>query len=187
MASLAAGPESEDTTNVFVKYAVSAVALAATSGLLVGCGSNDDETASKNLKASILKEDVAGAELTEKQAGCLSDDIVEKIGTEQLKEYGLLNDKLKVNKELTNVKLKKKDADSMASAFTTCVDAEELIEKQFSQAASGMSEKQQTCIKDVLTEDKVEEILSLTFQGKAADIQSDLRDDLVKCVQPADG
>jgi hypothetical protein len=170
---------------VNLKYAVSAAVLVATSGLMTGCGSNDDETAAKNLKASILKEDVAGADLTDKQAGCLADDIVEEIGTEQLKEYGLLDDKLKVNKELTNVELEKKDADSMASAFTTCVNAEELIEKQFSQAASGMSDKQQQCIKDVLTKDKVEEILSLTFQGKSADIQADLRTDLVKCIQPS--
>ena len=165
-----------------IKRAVSAAVLVATSGLLVGCGSNDDETAAKNIKASILKEDVAGAELTEKQAGCLSDNIVEDIGVDQLQKYGLLDKDLKVDEGLTDVKLKKDDADSMADAFTTCVDAEELIEKQFSQAASGMSEKQQQCIKDALTEDKVKEVLSLTFQGKSDEISGGLRDDLVKCV-----
>jgi hypothetical protein len=168
---------------VNIKYAVSAAVLVTATGLLTGCGGgNDDETAAKNIKASILKEDVAGADLTDKQAGCLSDNIVDKIGVDQLKKYGLLNDKLKVDDKLTDVKLKKKDADSMAKSFTTCVDAEGLIEKQFSQAASSMNEKQQQCIKDVLTKDKVEEILSLTFQGKSAEIQTSLRDDLVKCV-----
>lgn len=165
-----------------IKLAVSTAVLVATSSLLVGCGSNDDETAAKNIKASILKEDVAGAELTEKQAGCLSDNIVEDIGVDQLQDYGLLDKDLKVDEGLTDVKLKKDDADSMADAFTTCVDAEELIEKQFSQAASGMSEKQQQCIKDALTEDKVKEVLSLTFQGKSDEISGGLRDDLVKCV-----
>lgn len=165
------------------KYAVSVAVLVATSGLLTACGGSDDEaTAAKNLKASILKEDVAGASLTDKQAGCLADDIVEEIGVDQLKKYGLIDDKLKVDDQLTDVELKKDDADAMASAFTTCVDAEELIEKQFSQAASGMSKKQQDCIKDVLTKEKVESILSLTFQGKESQIQGDLRDDLVKCV-----
>ena len=101
---------------------------------------------------------------------------------DQLKKYGLVDDKLKVDEQLTNVKLKKDDADAMAASFTTCVNAEELIEKQFSQAASGMTDKQQQCIKDVLTKDKVESILSLTFQGKESEIQGDLRDDLVKCV-----
>jgi len=165
-----------------LKHAMSVAVLVVTSGLLVGCGSNDDETAAKNIKASILKEDVAGADLTDKQAGCLSDSIVEDIGVDQLKEYKLLNDDLKVDDELTDVKLKKKDADSMADAFTSCVDAEELIEKQFSQAASGMSDEQQQCIKDALTEDKVKEVLSLTFQGKSDEISGGLRDDLVKCV-----
>ena len=166
-----------------IKYAVSAAVLVATSGLLVGCGGNDDEaTAAKNIKASILKEDVAGAELTDEQAGCLSDDIVSEIGVEQLQEYGLINEDLKVDEELTDVKLEAKDADAMAASFTTCVDAEELIEKQFSQEASGMSDEQQTCIKDVLTEDKVEEILSLTFQGKESEIQTSLQKDLVKCI-----
>ncbi len=167
-----------------LKYAVSAAVLVASSSLLVGCGSNDDETAAKNIKASILKEEVAGANLTEKQAGCLSDSIVEDIGVDNLKKYGLLDDKLKVDDELTDVKLKEKDADSMAKAFTTCVNAEELIEKQFSQAASGMTDKQQECIKDALTEEKVEEVLSLTFQGKSDEISSGLQADLVKCVTP---
>jgi hypothetical protein len=172
-------------TLVKTTYAVPVALLLAASGLLSGCGSNDDETAAKNIKASILKEDVAGASLTDKQAGCLADDIVGKIGVDKLKKYGLLDKNLKVDDKLTDVKLKKDDADSMASAFTSCVDAEGLIEKQFSQAASGMSDKQQQCIKDVLTKDKVEEILSLTFQGKSADIQNDLRTDLVKCIQPS--
>ncbi len=166
-----------------IKYAVSAAVLVAASGLLTGCGGgNDDETAAKNIKASILKEDVAGASLSDKQAGCLSDNIVDKIGVDQLQSYGLLDKDLKVDDKLTDVKMKKDDADAMAASFTTCVDAEGMIEKQFSQAASGMSKKQQQCIKDVLTEGKVEEILSLTFQGKSADIQTSLRDDLVKCI-----
>ena len=174
-----------------ITYAAPVALLLATSGLLTGCGGNDDATAAKNIKASILKEDVAGAELTSKQAGCLANDIVDKIGVDQLQKYGLLDKNLKVDDKLTDVKLKKKDADSMAGAFTSCVDAEGLIEKQFSQAASGMSDKQQQCIKDVLTKDKVEEILSLTFQGKSADIQNSLRTDLVKhparFVSPAAG
>lgn len=172
-------------TGVNIKYAVSAAVLLATSSLVVGCGSNDDETAAKNIKASILKEDVAGAELTEKQAGCLSTSIVDDIGVDQLKKYGLLDDKLKVDDELTDVELKKDDADSMAKAFTTCVNAEELIEKQFSQAASGMTEEQTECIKETLTEEKVEEVLSLTFQGKSDEISGTLQQDLVKCVTPA--
>jgi hypothetical protein len=169
---------------VNLKHAASAAVLLATSGLLMGCGGSDDEaTAAKNIKASILKEDVAGANLTDKQAGCLADDIVDEIGVDQLKKYGLLDDKLKVDEGLTDVKLKKADADDMAGSFTDCVNAEELIEKQFSQAASGMTDKQQQCIKDVLTEDKVEQILSLTFQGKESEIEGGLRDDLVKCVK----
>ena len=168
-----------------LKHAATVAVLVATSSLLAGCGSNDDETAAKNIKASILKEDVAGASLTDKQAGCLADDIVDKIGVDQLKKYGLLNDKLAVDDQITDVKLKTKDADAMAASFTDCVNAEELIEKQFSQAASGMNTKQQQCIKDVLTKDKVEQILSLTFQGKQDQIQSDLRTDLVKCLTPS--
>ncbi|GAA1940985.1 hypothetical protein [Nocardioides marmoribigeumensis] len=166
-------------------HAIPVVVLVATSGLLAGCGTNDDETAAKNIKASILKEQVAGADLTGRQAGCLADNIVDKIGVDQLKKYGLLDKDLKVDDKLTDVKLKKDDADAMAASFTGCVDAEGLIEKQFSQAASGMSDKQQQCIKDVLTKDRVEKILSLTFQGKSSQIQEDLRPDLVKCIQPS--
>jgi hypothetical protein len=168
---------------VKLKYAVSTAVLLATSGLLTGCGGgNDDATAAKNIKASILKEDVAGASLSDKQAGCLADNIVDKVGVDQLQHYGLLDKDLKVQDKLTDTKLKKDDADAMAASFTKCVDAEGLIEKQFSQAATGMSKKQQQCIKDVLTKGKVEQILSLTFQGKSGEIQNSLRDDLMGCV-----
>lgn len=168
-----------------LKHAVPAALLLVSSGLLAGCGSDDDETASKNIKASILKEEVAGAELSDDQAGCLSDEIVAEIGVDQLKEYGLLNDDLKVDEQLTDAKLEAEDADAMATAFVDCVDAEKLIEEQFSAAASGMTPEQQECIKEALDEDAVKTILSATFQGNQDEIPAEIRDSFTACVTPA--
>ena len=166
-----------------IKYAVCAAVLVATSGLLTGCGGNEDEaTAAKNIKAEFLKEDVAGADLSEKQAGCIADEMVSEVGVEQLQDYGVLDKDLKVEDKIDDVKLKKDDAEAVAKSFTGCVDAKELVEKQFSQEETGMNDEQSKCIQDVLTEDKIEEMLALSFQGKEDEIQSTLQDDLVKCI-----
>jgi hypothetical protein len=161
------------------------IVLATLSLALTGCGANDDEQAKENIQASILEEeDIAGTEVTEEDATCLSDGIVDEIGTEQLQEYGLLNDDLEVESEVGNVKMNEEDADSMAEVFVDCVDAEKMLEEQFSTMTGSLSKEQQDCMMDVLDEEKVKEIMSSTFQGDTAGMQSSLQEDFMKCVQP---
>jgi hypothetical protein len=158
--------------------------LATLSLLLTGCG-NDEGQAKDNIKASILEEDqIAGTEVTEEDATCLSDGIVDEIGTDKLKEYGLLNDDLEVESEVGNVKMDEGDADSMADVFVDCVEAEKMLEEQFSSMTGSLSKEQQECMKEVLDEEKVKEIMSATFQGDTAGMQSSLQEDFMECVQP---
>jgi hypothetical protein len=160
------------------------VVLATMSLLLAGCG-NDEDKAKENIKASILEEeDLAGTKVTDEQATCLSDGIVDEIGTDQLKEYGLLDDELQVKDDVAEVKMEETDADAMADVFVDCVDAEKLLEEQFASMTGSLEPEQQECMKDVLDEEKVKEIMSATFQGDTAGMQSSLQDDFMKCVQP---
>ena len=163
------------------------VAVLGLSGCFGGSGgsSSDDARAAANIKRSILKESVAGASLSTEQADCLSKKIVDKIGVDRLKKYRILGKDLQVNGKLTNVKLSTGDADAMATAFSGCVDAKGLIEKQFSRAATSMSAAQQKCVMKILTEERVQHMLSLTFQGKSDQIQPYLRPSLVTCIKPS--
>ncbi len=159
--------------------------LATLSLLLTGCGSDDGKQAKENIKASILDEqEIAGTEVTEDDATCLSDGIVDEIGTEKLQEYKLLNEDLEVEEEVGDVTMDKTDADAMAGVFVDCVDAEKMLEDQFSSMTSSLSKEQQECMKDVLDEEKVKEIMSATFQGDTAGMQSSLQEDFMTCIQP---
>ncbi len=157
--------------------------LAVTSLLLTGCG-NDDEKAKESIQAKMLEEnEIAGTKVTEDDATCLSDGIVDEIGTDQLKEYGLLNDDLEVEDSVGDVKMEKEDADSMASVFVDCMDAEKIIEDQFSSMSSSLSDEQQKCVEDVLDEEKVKEIMSLAFQGDTSGMGSLMQEDMMNCIQ----
>jgi hypothetical protein len=160
------------------------IVLTTLSLLLTGCG-NDDDQAKENIKASILDEEqIAGTEVTEEDATCLSDGIVDEIGTDKLQEYGLLNDDLEVKDEVGEVKMEEADADSMADVFVDCVEAEKMLEEQFASMTGSLTPEQQECMKEVLDEEKVKEIMSATFQGDTAGMQSSLQEDFMVCVQP---
>ena len=157
--------------------------LAALTLLLSGCGADEDK-AKENIKAKMLEEEqIAGTKVTDDDAACLSDGIVDEIGTEKLQEYGLLNDDLEVEESVGEVKMDKGDADSMATVFVDCMDAEKLIEEQFSSMASQMTDEQKECINDVLDEEKVKEIMSLAFQGDTAAMGSLMQEDMMECIQ----
>ena len=151
---------------------------------LTGCGAGDEDTAKDNIKTSILDEEqIAGTEVSEDDATCLSDGIVDEIGTDQLQEYGLLNSDLEVKDEVGEVTMDEADAESMADVFVECVDAEKILEDRFSEMSGSLTKEQTDCMKEVLDEEKVKEIMAATFQGDTAGMQSSLQEDFMPCVQ----
>ena len=88
-----------------------------------------------------------------------------------------------VEESVGEVKMDEGDADSMADVFVDCMDAEKLIEEQFSSMASQMTDEQKECINDVLDEEKVKEIMSLAFQGDTAAMGSLMQEDMMECIQ----
>ena len=154
----------------------------AVDGVLADC--LGEQVAKANVKASILEQDMAGATVDEADATCLSDGIVDEIGIEKLQDYGLLDDQLAVEDEVSEVSMQTDDADAMAGVFVDCVDAEKMIEDQFTSMLGSLTQPQQECMKDILDEDKIKEIMSATFQGDVADMQADLQQDFMQCVQP---
>ena len=95
------------------KTLAAAGALLLTFGLSSCGGGGDDAAASQALSDSIMKSQKSGSndaassllDLKQKEADCIGDGLVDKIGTDQLKEYKLITADNKANKDVTAVKM----------------------------------------------------------------------------------
>ena len=153
---------------------------------LTACGGGDDAEAKENIKASLLEQggNLAGTEVTEEQAGCVSDGMVDEVGVDKLQEYKLLDEEFKISEDAQPTDMEKGDAEALAAVFTGCVDMEKLFEEQFSSGAMAdqLTEKQQNCLRDAVDADVIESALADTFQGKEADPTAGIQADLMACV-----
>jgi hypothetical protein len=165
---------------------------------LTACGGGDEPTeeerradersaeAKENIKASLLEQGagLAGAKVTDQQAGCVSDGMVDDVGVDQLQEYKLLDDELKIDQDAQPTDMAKGDAEALAAVFVDCVDMEKMFEQQFASGAMAdqLTEKQQTCLKDAVDADVIESALADTFQGKQGDPTAGIQGDLMACI-----
>lgn len=160
---------------------------------LTACGRGDGEEADpqnaeakENIKASLLEEgaDLAGTKVTEEQAGCVSDGMVDEVGVEKLQEYKLLNKDLKISEDAQPTDMEQGDAEALAGVFTDCVDMEKMFEEQFTSGpmAEQLTDEQRNCLTDAVDSDVIESALADTFQGKEADPTAGIQADLMACV-----
>jgi hypothetical protein len=162
-----------------------AAAACAAMFLLTACGSGDDDKAKENIKASLLKEDssvVGDTKLTEKQAECFSDGMVDDIGVEKLQKYKLLNDDFEIIDEADPKDMSKDDAEAMAGVMTDCVDMKALIEEQMAGAGTELTDEQQDCISDAIDEDAIEKGLAASFQGETDNPMEEMTGAMMSCV-----
>ena len=146
--------------------------------------SKDDATASKSIADSILASQKSGSgqvfTVSTKDANCIGDGLVDKLGTEKLQKYKLLDENLKATGSLASAKMFPPDAESAASAFFDCTDVE-------AKAKSAVSKNPQLtapikkCVTGLLTEKTLRPFLEKTFQGRGQQAQRDLAGPLSKC------
>jgi hypothetical protein len=171
----------------------SVAVLCAAMFALTACGGGGDAEADpesaeakENIKASLLEEggNLAGTEVTDEQAGCVSDGMVDEVGVEKLQEYKLIDDEFKISKQAQPTEMEQGDAEAMAAVFTDCVDMEELFEEQFSTGpmADQLTEEQQTCLKDAVDDEVIESALTATFQGEQVDPTAGIQAELTACI-----
>lgn len=156
------------------------VALAAT---LSACGGGgDDAKAAEAISDSIVSDQEAGSDVMQvnrEDADCIGDGLVDKIGTEQLQEYGLLTEDLEVDKQVTNVKFSTEDAKAATDTLFDCTDVMGMISK--SMPTQGMDEATRKCFEDVLTEDAVRGMFVNMFSGKQDEASQALVEPMMKC------
>jgi hypothetical protein len=165
---------------------ISAVLCAVLLMSLAACGNSEDDKAKANIKASVLKDSssvAGGTKLTENQAQCFADGMVDDVGVDKMKKYKLLDDNLEIIKDASPTDMSADDADATAGVITKCVDMKKLITDQInSSTQTKLTDTQSKCISDAIDEDAITKGLSASFQGKSDNPMSDMQGALMKCV-----
>jgi hypothetical protein len=158
---------------------------------LSACGNSDDDKAKENIKSSVLNENASvagGAKLSEKQADCFANGMVDDVGVEAMQKYKLLDKDLKIIKDANPTDMSEDDADATAEVITGCVDMKALITDQINASAkTDLTDKQSKCIDDAIDEDTIKKGLSASFQGKSDNPMADMQGALFACVMGDQG
>lgn len=157
---------------------------------VAACGGNSESDKAKaNIKASVLKNNASvagGSKLTDKQAECFANGLVDKVGVDKLKKYKLINDKLEIIQNANPTNMTSGDADATAGVITKCVDMKKLITDQINNSAqTKLTAAQSKCIDDAIDEDTIRKGLSASFQGKSTNPLAGMQAGLLKCVTGA--
>jgi hypothetical protein len=155
---------------------------------LTACGSSDDDTAKKTIKASIEKSGSslsAGTKVTDAQAQCVADGLVDDLGVEKLQKYKLLDENLEVNNDANPTDMESGDAETLAKTVVGCVDFKKIFEEQLATSGTELSDDQKQCISDSIDEDTLANVLAEGFQGKTPDFGKDMQQDMMKCMTPS--
>ena len=98
--------------------------------------------ASKSISASIMKGQKAATgstqlfSMSQKDADCIGNGLVDKIGVEQLQTYKLLDKNLKTNDSVTNAKMSAKDAGSASDVLFGCTDVQGMMKQAITKSGN---------------------------------------------------
>jgi hypothetical protein len=156
------------------------------------CGSNDDAKASKAISASIMKSQKSTGStssffsMKKKDADCIGDGLVSKIGTDKLKKYGLLTKGLKTKDSVTDVKMSSGDASSATGVLFKCTDVVGMMKTSLTKSGS-VPATMKACVDKALTEGNLRPMFTKIFQGQSAAAQKELTTPLMKCATGSGG
>ncbi|MCK0112481.1 hypothetical protein MWU75_10060 [Ornithinimicrobium sp. F0845] len=146
-----------------------------------GGGGGDDGEAADAIAQSMMESSDDTFVVDQGQADCVGEGLVDKIGVDQLKEYGMLTDDLAVNESVDSVVMEEAHADSAAEVIVGCIDAAEMMREQMA-VDDSMTEEQLDCVGEVLDEDTLTRMFSLIFQGKEDEFGNELMEPLMACM-----
>jgi mevalonate kinase len=154
--------------------------------------SAEDTKAKESIKASVLDnatEVVGGASLTEEQADCFADGLVDDVGVEKLQEYNLIDENYEMTEDAQPTDMSQEDAEATAAVVTGCVDVKGLIQEQIdADAGTQLTEEQAECISGASDEETIEAGLAATFQGiEQNNPLEESMGDLMACVMGGTG
>jgi hypothetical protein len=155
-------------------------------------GSGDDSKAAKNISASIMSSQKGSSSsqfltLKKKDADCIGKGLVDKVGTDKLKKYGVLDKNLKPSKTgISDVKMSVKDAKSTTSVLFGCADVEKMMQTAINKSGQ-IPKTMQTCVSKALSENTLRPMFTELFQGKTDAAQKALTGPMTKCATGSGG
>lgn len=149
---------------------------------LTACGNDDEARAAEAIAASMMDaEDGDALTVDQAEADCVGEGLVDRIGVDKLKDYGLINDDMTLNESVTDMTMDEADATSAADVIVGCVDAQALFAEQFA-ADDTITPEQQECISEALDDETIKGMFSLIFQGKAEQATQELMAPMMSCM-----
>ncbi|WP_460865533.1 hypothetical protein [Nocardioides pakistanensis] len=151
--------------------------------VLTACGGGGEDEEAKSAISDYLMQQQAEEqmiELEKKDADCISEDMVDGIGVEKLKEYGFLNEDGTVNEKAETPEMAKEDAEVLVDSMFDCTEVMDTIADELSSSMGDQSAEVKQCFEDALTEDSVRGMLVGTFSGDE-DAGQELIEPLTKC------
>ena len=156
------------------------------------CGSNDDAAASKSISDSIMKAQKSSSSTSQlfsmkrKDADCIGKGLVDKIGTDQLKKYGLLTKDNKTKNSVTSVKMASGDAKAATGVLFGCTDVETMMKAAMSKSGQ-IPQAMKPCVNKSLNEKNLRSMFDQIFQGDQKAAQQELVRPMMKCAAGSQG
>jgi hypothetical protein len=150
-----------------------------------GTSAADQARASRSVSDIVMRKDGNGpaqfVSLRRKDADCIGKGLVDKIGTKQLKKYGLLRNDLKPSrKTLTTVAMSPADAKDATDVVFGCTDVPARAKAAIGK--SGMVPKRMgACVDRTLTERSLRTVFTRLFEGRQQEATKTLTAPLTRC------
>lgn len=151
--------------------------------------SAQDAKASKAISDAIMSGQKSGQSkiitVKKSDADCIGKGLVDKVGTDQLKKYGVLTKSLKTNKDLTQVKMSTNDATSAADVMSGCTDLKGMMSQALNAQLASMPTAVKNCINNALTESRLHDVFVKVFEGKTKQAGTEFSGPMQKCAMKA--
>jgi len=144
---------------------------------LAACG-NDDAAASEAISKSIMESNDESFKVTQDEADCVGDGMVEEIGVEKLTEYGIITEDLESSGGINNVEMSEGDAESAADVMSECAD----IKQIFTNAMGELPEDAKACVEENLDDEVIHEFLVAIFMNDQEAGQEGVMTALQECM-----
>jgi len=162
-------------------------ALAASAAVLLmltACGGGGDEQKAKDaISKELMSSSSSDFSFEQKDADCIAEGMVDKIGVDQLVEYGILTDSMGADKVPSDVKMSDDDAEAAADVFVGCTDVSKVIKEAL---GAGMTPEMSDCLDKALTDDLLHDFMAAAFKGDTgSDAMAGLTEPLTQCMMGA--
>ncbi|MGZ4428114.1 MAG: hypothetical protein ACXVW2_00735 [Nocardioidaceae bacterium] len=153
--------------------------------------SAQDAKASKSISDAIMASQKGGAQqiiiVKRSEADCMGKGLVDKVGTDKLKSYGVLTKDLKTNpkKSFTQAKMSPADAHSAADVVSGCTNLKSMMMQAMSSQLASAPASVKTCIDNALNEQTLHDVYVKLFEGKQQAAGAEFTGPIQKCAMKA--